>query len=334
MNDYHWRMTDAEAEPRPITFTLAHLQDESSGALLFLVEEHDLGAVLIARILSLLPDASAWRLTITGDIVKSVHEVEERGEDNVYTTGRGAGHVGARTVSKDDGTFDILISDAVLLEAAGVGSPDDAVANALASGAHVALHEAGHAALRLRGEDSDFYQDIPSLSQTQSAWRKHMAAHLDDNRIEQHTAKHAPSPLSHRVHIGDAIAHFRAELNESKGSWRVDIAAAVYRTMTAANDLIRALTYLSAELGLDEDGIPHGPDPRPDGWDEYVEGMWREWSSTFHRAHPVDQPMAVNALGSVLADLCRLSDRWLRSSGFDYGITDDGEYAYWLKNRY
>ncbi|GGE96784.1 hypothetical protein [Mycetocola zhadangensis] len=35
----------------------------------------------------------------------------------------------------------------------------------------------------------------------------------------------------------------------------MDIAAAVYRTMTAANDLIRALTYLSAELGLDEDGI-------------------------------------------------------------------------------
>lgn len=152
--------------------------------------------------MSLLPDTAKWRLTITGDIVKTVNEIEVRDNDNAYTTERGAGHVGARTIAKDDGTFDIVISEHVFFATReDAGGIDELVEHALAAGAHIALHEAGNTALRLRGEDTDAYEDVPELDYTEYAWRKLLAAHIDDNRIEQLTVMQAPSPLSQIDHL-------------------------------------------------------------------------------------------------------------------------------------
>ncbi|GGO59933.1 hypothetical protein GCM10010910_04090 [Microbacterium nanhaiense] len=306
------------------------------GALSFMIEQQGLLQTLLTGVVELVPDITRWRLTLTDDIISTVNSVSGRADDDPYTTDRGAGHAGAITLPRDDGTFDIVVSaDVLFATREELATVDDLAAHVSAAAAHISRHEAGHAALRLRGEDADSYQDVQGLSNSDAACRKPLAAHVDDNRIEQYTALHAPSPLHHVDHLTDAIAHLRAELNEAKRTWRADIGAAAYRTLTAANGLVRVFAYLSPELGLDENGTPRRPDPLPDGWEEYIEHSWDDWSLTFHRLRPVDERMTTDEIGTVLADLCRLMNSWMSSIGVDWGLTeDDREYIFWRKNRY
>lgn len=310
--------------------------DVQFGALTYMIQGEGLLATLVAGIMELFPDPTLWRLTITGDLVATVNRISDRGGDNAYTIARGAGVAGAITMPHDDGTFDIVISaDALLVTREDVGSVEALSAHVRAAAEHLSRHEAGHAALRRRGEDSDTYQDVDGLDRADAAWRKPLAAHIDDNRIEQYTAARAPSPLHQVDHIAAAIAHLRSELNHAKITWRSDIAAAGARTLRAANSLIRVLAYLAPELGIDEDGKPRRPDPVPEGWAEYIEHSWDAWSLTFHRLRPVDEPMTTASICAVLADLCRLTRAWLRSIGIESGITDDDrEYIFWEKNHY
>lgn len=332
-------MTDDPAPPISISldgFSEDYDDPELAGALSFMIEQQGLLQTLVKGIVELLPDTSLWRLTLTGDIVATVNRIAERADDNPYTTDRGAGHAGAITIPRDDGTFDIVISATVLFATReDVESVDGLIAHVISAAEHLSRHEAGHAALRLRGEDADAYQDVQGLSNSDAACRKPLAAHADDNRIEQYTTVHAPSPLHHVDHLTDAIAHLRAELNEAKHTWRADIGAAAFRTLTAANGLVRVLAYLAPELGLDENGKPRRPDPLPEAWTDYVEGSWDAWSLTFHRLRPVDEPMTTDELGLVLADLCRLMNAWLRSIGVDWGLTEnDHEYIFWKNDHY
>lgn len=332
-------MTDTPAPPISISldgFSEDYDDPELAGALSFMIEQQGLLQTLVTGIVELLPDTSLWRLTLTGDMVATVNRVTERADDNPYTTDRGAGHAGAITLPHDDGKFDIVVSANVLFATReDVESVEALIAHVIAAAEHLSRHEAGHAALRLRGEDADAYQDVEGLSKSDAACRKLLAAHVDDNRIEQYTAVHAPSPLHHVDHLTDAIAHLRAELNEAQRTWRADIGDAAYRTLNAANGLIRVFAYLAPELGLDENGKPRRPNPVPAGWTDYVEDSWDAWSLTFHRLQPVDEPMTTDELGAVLADLCRLMNAWLRSIGIEWGLTDDDqEYIFWEKDSY
>lgn len=314
---------------------LDHIQDENLPALMYLIEHEGLGSVLATKILSLLPDSQTWRLTITGDIVKTVNAIEARDGENSYTTERGAGHVGARTITHEDGTSDIVISDFVFFAklAEEDCGPEQVIGYALSTAAHLALHEAGHALLRNRGEGSETYQDLPTLPPTPYAWRKHLANHIEDHRIEQYTKRHAPSPFSQTDHFADSLAHFRAELNESVANWQADPESAIVRTMTAANDLIRAMVYLSAELGIENDEALRPADP-PEGWNEYIEADWNEWSLTLHRLKAAAEPMHPKEISAVLSDLCVLADSWLRSNGVHYDMSDQRDSLYWTKVQY
>lgn len=332
-------MTDTPAAPISISldgFPEDFDDPELAGALSFMIEQQGLLQALVTGIVELLPDRSLWRLTLTGDMVATVNRITERAENSPYTTARGAGHAGAITLPHDDGTFDIVISANVLfITREDVGSVEALIAHVIAAAEHLSRHEAGHAALRLRGEDAGTYQDVEGLSKSDAACRKPLSAHVDDNRIEQYTAIHAPSPLHHVDHLTDAIAHLRTELNEAKRTWRDGIGEAAYRTLNAANGLVRVFAYLAPELGLDNNGKPRRPDPLPEGWSDYVEDSWDAWSLAFHRLRPVDETMTTDELGSVLADLCRLMNAWLRSIGIESGITDDDrEYIFWEKDRY
>lgn len=333
-------MTD-EAAGSPISISLERFGDQQDdadllGALNFMLDQHGLGQVLAAGILELLPDSTLWRLTLTGDIATTVNRLRQRAADNPYTTDRGAGHVGAITLPHDDGTFDIVISAHVLFATrTDTENVEELAAHAVATAIHLSRHEAGHAALHLRGEDAAAYRNVQGLSATDAACRKPLAAHVDDNRIEQYTAVHGPSPLKHVDHLAEAIEHLRIELNHSKRSWRTNINAAAFRTLDAANGLVRVFAYLAPELGLDQNGNPNRPNPLPAGWDRYVETHWDDWSLTFHRLPPADEHTTVEQLGTILGDLCRLMNSWLKTIGVSHGVTDaDEEFIFWNMDRY
>lgn len=207
-------MTDTPVSPISISldgFSEDYEDPELAGALSFMIEQQGLLQTLVTGIVELLPDTSLWRLTLTGDMITTVNRVTNRADDNPYTTDRGAGHAGAITLPHEDGTFDIVVSANVLFATReDVESVEALIAHVIAAAAHLSRHEAGHAALRLRGEDADAYEDVGGLSKSDAACRKPLAAHVDDNRIEQYTAVHAPSPLHHVDHLTDAIAHLRS----------------------------------------------------------------------------------------------------------------------------
>ena len=159
--------------------------------------------VLVAGILELLPDPTLWRLTLTGDIVTTVNRLAQRTEDNPHTTDRGAGHVGAITLPHDDGSSDILIAASVLFNARKDVGAEELAAHALFTAGHLGRHEAGQAALRLRGEHAVACQDVDGLTATDAACREPLAAHVDDNRIEQYTAVHGLLPLKNVDHLAD-----------------------------------------------------------------------------------------------------------------------------------
>lgn len=262
-------------EPQPLQFALstAHLDDEIvAGALRFLFNEHQLAVVLLKEIMTLMPDPSLWRLTVTGDVIKSVNEIEQRTDGDSYTTDRGAGRVGARTIAHADGTFDFVISADVLFSTdEDLGGVEGLRTHALAVAAHLALHEAGHALLHVRHEDANATVDLVDVNETDQGWRHYVAAHVDDYRIEAHTTRHAPSPFRHAMHLESAIKHLRDELNAARRRWREDIDAALRQTMRATNDMFRVIAYLAAELGSDDQGRPNRPDPVPEGWQTYLE---------------------------------------------------------------
>jgi hypothetical protein len=327
-------MSDALQQPIII---LREIEGETELALVRgLLEQCGLAGTMIEQLTRLVPDTSRWRLYISGDPIAAVNELESRDDENSYTTDRGSGTVGARTICQDDGSYDIVIWDGSLYASDGdLDTAEEVVEQALKNGKHLALHEAGHMVLHERGEDGDAYENLATGTLTERAWRKHLAIHLDDHRIELMTRRDAPSPLSQTVGMADAIEHFRSELNAASGLWGVDNQVAELRSLEAANSLIRVMAYLSAELGTTPDGqTAIAPADPIEGWGEYISEGWQAWSLNFQRVLPADEPMPVADIAAVLSDLCRLTPAWLDRIGLLWEMTDLGTSIYWTKEGY
>jgi hypothetical protein len=313
------------------------LDDEFATALVNILNNTGLANALVAGLLLQLPDPDTWRLTISGDVVASVNAIEQREEGNEYTLERGVGEVGARTINALDGTYDIVIGAWSFMPAFEVSSPEELVNYMHNIGTHLAIHESGHAILHQRGEDSEAFQDLSTGTKTERTWRKHLAAHLDDFRIEKMTNRTTPSPSSHVESVGDTLAHMRKELTESNVLRLTDGEAATSRSSTAVNDLIRVMTYLGAELGAGGK-IAKGmrPDPLPEGWDEYLEEIWDAWALNLDRLKPADDSMTVDEIASVLTDLCKIVVLWSQSIiGYHFEMHDDGSWtANWSRATY
>ena len=296
-----------------------------------------LADTLITGVRLHLPDLETWRLTISGDVVASVNAIEQREEGNAYTLERGVGQVGARTINAHDGTFDIVIGAWSFMPAFEVSTPEELINYMYEIGSHLVIHESGHAILHQRGEDSDFFQELATGTKTERSWRKHLAAHIDDFRIEKMTNRGAPSPASNVEGIGATLAHMRNELTESNVLRLTDGEAATFRSSTAVNDLVRVMTYLSAELGAG-DQITAGmrPELLPEGWNEYLEDVWDAWSLNLDRLEPADEPMMVAEIASVLTDLCKIVVLWSESIiGYHFEMHDDGSWtANWSRAIY
>ncbi len=296
-----------------------------------------LAKTLVVGLRSHLPTPDAWRLTITGDMVASIHAIERREEGHAYTLDRGVGRVAARTLNAPDGTFDIVIDARSFMPDSEPSSREELIDYMHAIGLHLAIHESGHAILHKRGEDVPAFQDLVVGTKTEWVWRKLLAAHVDDFRIEKMTNRLAPSPLSKVADLGHTLAHLRSELTESSALSHTDRDAAECRSSIAVNDLLRVMTYLSAELGAGgRIAREMRPQPLPEGWNEYLEDVWDAWALTLDRLESADEPMAVDEIASVLADLCRIVVVWLgRTVGYHFEMHEDGSgTANWSRSIY
>lgn len=324
-----------------IALTVEHVSEEAAPLLLFLMQELDVLSMMVQEVVAVVPTEVSWRLTLTGDMVASTDRIE--GRESGYSTDRGAGTVGGRTLRSDEGVFDIVIDvSAILVFPEGSEQPETpeefrrGFDDAIASARHLARHEAGHVALISRSEHSDTFDDLEGLSPTASQWRGTIGAYIDDHRIERDTALHAPTPLKMSESIDFELEHLRAALVESQRSWRTDIITARDRTLDALMGFVRLIAYLSAELGVDANGNAVAPDPLPQRWNRYMgDGWWTKWSAAFHRLEPVTTPTATEDLAASLAELAELLGSWLDTIGVRYRIDEhDRESIHWTAAAY
>lgn len=330
--------TETDCEGVPFSIAFAHVEQdfELHRGLSILVREYDLLGWMVQEILALVPDRTLWRLTLTGDIAVTVNEIKGRDNGSSYTVDRGAGHVGGITLPKADGTFDIVIGVENLVNPFGeYAGLEGLVANAIATGRHLGRHEAGHAALSIRRESDKDYRDLPELDPTAAGWTHAVAPFIDDFRIERHVRDHTPPVMSHMEGLNDAIDHLSSELSTANVSWKLDFEEAANRSDIAIAGFVRVISYLAAELGLDDHGEPVLPESTPPNWDRYLGTAWPLWSAAFHRLHPVDEPMTAEELSEVLSELCELVVNWSAAIGYERGLTGDGRaYAFWTEETY
>lgn len=324
-----------------IALTIEHVSEAAAPLLLFLLQELDGLNSMVQEILAVVPADARWRLTLTGDMVGSTDRIEGRASG--YSTDRGAGVVGGRTLRSSDGVFDIVIDvSAILMFPEDLETPETpeeyrrGFDMAIASARHLARHEAGHVALISRAEHSDTFDDLEGLSLTASQWRGTVGAYIDDHRIERDTAIHAPTPLRKSESIEYELEHLRSALEESQRSWRSDIIMARDRTLTALMGFVRLIAYLSAELGVDADGNAITPDPLPEHWNRYLgDGWWARWSGAFNRLEPATAPTASEDLATSLAELAEMLGAWLDAIGVRYRIDEqDREFIHWTADTY
>lgn len=299
-------------------------------------EEHIL-AYMVAAVLRNLPDPATWRLTVTADFVQTVNRFEGRALDNSYTTERGAGAAGAKTIDNGDGTYEIVVSVHTLFPTYEIAEFSDFVEYIKTVAQHLALHESGHALLHNNGEDSEAFQELATGTKTERSWRKHLAAHIDDFRIEKMTQATHPSPLSQSEFLGDALADMREKLTVASAMSASDGETAAYQSGTAINDLVRVMTYLAAELGAGGK-ITTGmrPDPLPEGWDEYLEEVWDAWALQLDLLKPADESMTPQEIAAVLDNLCKIVVVWSENIvGYVFEMYDDNSWtAYWARTEY
>lgn len=328
----------ADLAEQALSLAVEHVEQDQRlhDVLALLIHQYNLFGEIVSQIYALVPDLSKWRLTLSGDISATVNTIEGRDETDPYTTSRGAGHVGGVTIPKADGTFDIVLGAEALVSPHGDHEDlEGLIENAMRTGRHLGRHEAGHVLLRLRNEDAESFRSTADLSPSAAGWTDIVAAYMDDFRIERHVRDHTPPVYSHLDGLPGAVEHVSSELRSAKASWSSDIDGAARRSDIAVSGLIRVISYLASELGVDEDGTPAEPERGVRGWDRYLANDWAEWSSTFHKLRPVDEAMSSDELAGVLAELCELASRWSRMIGYDRGITDDGRmYAFWTADSY
>lgn len=328
---------DSAASPQ-VTIRFDHIADGShlQQVLNLLISQGNLLGIIAGEIYALVSDTSTWTLVLTGDIGATVNDhLIGAGKEPNYTTARGAGHVGGITLPNGDGTFEIIVSANVIIDAPDEVADEDLITSAFANARHLGRHEAGHVLLALRKEDSTSYTpDDAALSLEAVGWIDQVSRFMDDFRIERHTRQHAPSPCSHDRDLVYSLEHLDTVLRECSRSWAEDLDAAAICSDGAVAGFIRVLAYLAAEIGLDESGKARRSAHTSDSWDFYAASMWPEWNETFHRLQPVDVAMSRDELRKVAIDLCELAARWSSAIGYERGVTDDGRhYAFWTREQ-
>ena len=215
-----------------------------------------------------------------------------------------------------------------------MGSVEALTTHMRAAAEHLSRHEAGHAALRLRAEDSDSCRDVDGLNKGDAAWRQPFAATLTTTAS---SSTQAPTPCHRYTRSITSRPRLHAYAPSSTkvgrpGSQTSPLPAVGQsgpRTVSSAC----LLTWRRSSESMSTTSLAAETPPR--GWDDCIEDSWDAWSHTFHRLTPVNAAMTTDSIGAVLADLCRLTRAWLRSIGIESGTTDDDrEYIFWEKDHY
>lgn len=323
-------MTGPSNSPGGIQIVIEHLNEEGAKLIVAGVESSADGGALAQLIRAVgealrEEDRPKTRLVITGDLVATVNDREDR-TGAPFTMERGAGIVAAKTMPPNvDGLVDILIPVYWLLPL------DDASETEERSRTiqHLAAHEAVHASIHHIG-DEPF--DLHHREECGYASMNFVS--MASEQIEEHLAEYLGSQVT-----GREVAQSASNVEASIEAWQRTLATelpaipeddpdymqrGMLVTFNALHILWKTLAYLAAALRT-EDGFRPVPDDFAalPSWRQHIERWWDRYLELLGEI-PMSVDVDITATDDVVREMALHLQTWADQLGFDFHDTSDG----------
>lgn len=323
-------MTEPSDRPGGIQIVVENLSEEGARLLVEGIESSSDGgalAQLIGTVIEALrpDDRPKTRLVITGDLVATVNDREDR-TGAPFTMERGAGIVAAKTMPPNaDGLVDILIPVYWLLPLEDV----DEAAERSRTIQHLAAHEAVHASIHHIG-DGPF--DLHHREKFGHASMNFIS--MASEQIEEHLAEYLGSQVT-----GREVAQSASNVEASIAAWQETLAtelpaipeddpdyfqSGMLVTFNALHILWKTLAYLAAALRT-EDGfrpVPSEIAALP-GWRQHIEPWWDRYLELLGEI-PMTVDVDIAASDEVVREMALHLQTWADELGFDFHDTPQG----------
>lgn len=283
----------------------------------------DLMAWCAAFLGTVAPEPARTRLIISGDFVTSVRDRLEAGfyRDN-FTTERGNGVVGGKTMTLPDGNVHVIIPAFVFKEAFDGEHPHEA--ERLIK--HTVAHEAFHVAMHQAGEADNPFQDEP--------WVRRNFLVAADEIINEFRAEAAVPPELR----GEDLRWDSIEILRTLRTSLVRIAAEEYQdhqdVQRLQYDIVqqcytawKLLACIVAEHRDFENGeitsVP-GPTTSHDLWQRIAATPWPAFIGVLASVRPGSERVDRAELDTQATALADVLESWLQLLGFQWRDLDEG----------
>ncbi|WP_328354142.1 hypothetical protein OG976_22975 [Mycobacterium sp. NBC_00419] len=247
-----------------------------------------------------------------------------------YTVDRGANIAVAKTITRADGSgFDIVVDGNLFISAQ--ADSDEQVGYRSATLAHLAAHEPQHIVQTLaaldtgdlaeaaRGESPAVNDLLLPFAEAINEYQCDLAA----NRIIVEPFPHDDQSLSDDLHA------FRAALSASVRLNDTDRHLACRTVLTAAKELVKSVGYAAA-YRFHDGADRSAPDPLPEQWDRYLEGLWADLLDMFATIPAAGEATDIAALAQTVYAMTERALRWLEEIGVRYEVEVRGDE--WLRS--
>lgn len=320
--------------PEVIQVAAEYLPDEDTRVLVDLLTNGDgdnAVTVLLGTVSGALrsEDRKRTRVVFTGDFIASVNS---RSWDDApsYTVDRGAGIVGAKTMSPlADGTVEIIIptySLAMLI-------PNEEGESGAHLVLHTVLHEAVHATFHHIGDEPFAVLGRHSFGAAMREFVAMAAEQLNEYLAETISMQGgAPRGQTDAEDVrttfeafGDTLSKQLSTMDESDPDYW---ARAKDVTLAALNVLWKNLTYLAAELRVGDSFVSVPEDIAcAREWQSGVAPWWGRYLTLLDRVSiSYDQDVATT--DETSEQIAYLLQEWALALGFDFHDTDEGRNAW------
>lgn len=246
-----------------------------------------------------------------------------------YTLERGANIAVAKTLTRADGAFDIVVDGSYFINDRDDTQEDLAEKTQIL--AHLAAHESQHIVLTVAGLDVGQITDaaigdsatvndlVPGIAEAVNEYQCELAA----NRIAISAVPYDAAAT------GEDLAKFRAALELSVGLIDSDRYAACVTVLTAAKELAKGVAYAAAYRFYEVRTDRSAPNPLPEQWDRYMGQLWPDLLGLFAAVPAAGEPSDAASLGAVAHQMTERILRWLKEEvGVTYlaEVTHDGQW--------
>ena len=237
-----------------------------------------------------------------------------------YTLDRGANTVGAKTLRREDGTFDIVVGGDWF-----VSHREDSkqeIEDQSQILAHLAAHEPQHIVLEIaglgvddviaaaQGRSSTVNDLLPGIAEAVNEFQCELAA----NRIVVSALPHAEEATA------DDLRMFREALRKSVNLAETDRYTACVTILTAAKELVKGVAYAAAYRLYDGKEDWTAPHPLPEQWVRYMPALWADLLKMFSAIPAAGESIEVAALGEAVYGMTERVLVWLEEIGVTYRV--------------